>query len=281
MVNFYITEQSIIVNLGSKTHTISRDNKLADKIIVALRARDEDALPALIDQAEQISKFSNKNFLVKDGEIYFDGVKAPKILTNKILSFMEDGLPYQPLVEFAKKLQLNPSRAVVESLYGFMEHNGITITESGNIICYKRVRNDFLDIHSQTFDNSVGKVVEVPRNQVVEDRNVTCAAGLHVAAWDYAKNHYGSSSEDKMLEVEVDPADFVAIPTDYNEMKARVCKYIVRAVVDVPRADRLVYTSSSFDEDEEVENEDEDEDEGEYESYDDDSEMLDSEYDNE
>jgi hypothetical protein len=65
---------------------------------------------------------------------------------------------------------------------------------------------------------------------VDEDPNNTCSYGLHVANWDYAYNNYGGKS-DIMLEVEVDPADVVAIPVDYNQSKMRVCKYKVINVV--------------------------------------------------
>jgi hypothetical protein len=37
-----------------------------------------------------------------------------------------------------------------------------------------------------------------------------------------------------MLEVEVNPADVVAIPVDYNNAKMRVCKYKVLGVVTTP-----------------------------------------------
>ena len=51
-----------------------------------------------------------------------------------------------------------------------------------------------------------------------------------------------------MLEVEVNPADVVAIPVDYNEMKCRCCKYIVRAVVANPLEENLFIRSSDYEE---------------------------------
>jgi hypothetical protein len=37
------------------------------------------------------------------------------------------------------------------------------------------------------------------------------------------------SGDDKLLDVEVDPTDVVAVPTDYNGTKMRVCKFKVVA----------------------------------------------------
>ncbi|CAK9252256.1 unnamed protein product [Sphagnum jensenii] len=170
-------------------------------------------------------------FSVKDGQVFVDGVVAPKVLGRKIEEFANEGLPYEPLVKFAKNLQSNPSFRAVNELYQFLEKNNHPITENGCFIAYKKVRHDFKDIYTGTMDNSVGQVVEMQRNQVNEDPNQTCSFGLHVANWDYAKNQYGSG-HDTMLEVEVNPADVVAVPVDYNQAKMRTCKYKVLSVVE-------------------------------------------------
>lgn len=239
-VGYIISEQNITVNYNGETHIISRDNKVAPKIIECLKSKDYSNLEALVDASKQISKYSNERFRVVNGEIWFDDWKAPEALSEKILNFMTEDLPYEPLVRFAEKVRSNPSYRVVNSLYAFLSHNGMPLTEDGNIIAYKRIRSDFKDIYSGNFDNSVGSTVSVVRNQVDEDPDKTCSYGLHVAAWDYAKNHYGNSSADVFVEVEVDPSDIVAIPRDYNEQKCRCCKYVVRSVVNNPLEENLL-----------------------------------------
>jgi hypothetical protein len=135
-------------------------------------------------------------------------------------------------------------------LFEFLEKNKHPITEDGKFIAYKKVANansdgKYLDIYSHTFDNSPGQVISMDRNQVDEDPSQTCSSGLHVANWDYAANHYGSAT-DTMMEVEVDPADVVAVPTDYNQAKMRTCRYTVRGVVVNPNANKhLVYNPES------------------------------------
>lgn len=131
-------------------------------------------------------------------------------------------MPFEPLVKFAENLLANPSERSVQELFNFLSVNDHPITNKGTFVAYKKVRSSFLDIHSGTMDNSVGKVVSMPRESVNPDCNVTCSYGLHVANWDYAKNHFGSH-EDIMLEVEVNPRDVVSVPVDYNSAKMRVC----------------------------------------------------------
>lgn len=234
-VSWMISDQNITVNYDGQTHIVSRKtDALADRLIQAVRDQKLDEIPNLVSAAKRIETFSNGNFVVQDGRILVNGVEAPEVLSNKIVKFSNEGLPYLPLVKFAERLQNNPSFRAVQELFTFLEKNDHPITENGCFIAYKRVRGSFKDIHSNTMDNSVGNVVSMPRNQVNEDSSQTCSYGLHVANWDYAHNHFASSDSatDVMLEVEVDPADVVAIPADYNNAKMRVCKYKVLGVVD-------------------------------------------------
>lgn len=233
-VNWLLTDNNITVNYNGQTHIVARTDALAERLIKALKEQREDEIPNLVSAAKRIETFSKGNFVVRDGLIYVNGVEAPVVLGNKIVKFSNEGLPFQPLVKFAERLQQNPSFRAVQELFTFLEKNDHPITENGCFIAYKRVRGTFKDIHSNTMDNSPGNVVEMNRNQVNEDATQTCSYGLHVANWDYAHNHFASSDSatDVMLEVEVDPADVVAIPVDYNNAKMRVCKYKVLGVID-------------------------------------------------
>jgi hypothetical protein len=249
-VNWLITDQNITVNYDGQTHIVPRTDALADRLIKALKEQKLDEIPNLVSAAKRIETFSHGNFVVQDGRILINGVEAPVVLGNKIVKFSNEGLPFQPLVKFAERLQLNPSFRAVQELFTFLEKNDHPITENGCFIAYKRVRGTFKDIHSNTMDNSPGNMVTMPRNQVNEDSSQTCSYGLHVANWDYAHNHFASSDSetDVMLEVEVDPADVVAIPADYDNAKMRVCKYKVLGVIDSEHSSdtQLRVTDSSY-----------------------------------
>jgi hypothetical protein len=228
-VAWSITDNNITVNYDGQTHIVTRDAELADQLIEAIRNKNYDEVPRLVSVAQAVEDFSNGNFVVKNGEIFVNGVVAPTVLGNKIVKFAREGLPHEPLVKFAENLQKNPSYRAVQELFTFLEKNDHPITENGNFIAYKKVREDFTDCHTGKFDNSVGKTLEMPRNEVDEDRDRTCSYGFHAANWSYANDFYGNGI---MLEVEINPADVVSIPSDYNDAKMRVCKYKVLGVVD-------------------------------------------------
>lgn len=84
-----------------------------------------------------------------------------------------------------------------------------------------------MDIHSGTFDNSPGKIVEMPREEVDSDVNQTCSRGLHACADSYLGEFYAKSSGYKVIVVKINPKDVCAVPADYNFSKMRTCRYEV------------------------------------------------------
>lgn len=105
-------------------------------------------------------------------------------------------------------------------IYDFLEAGNIPITENGTFLTYKKINRDWTDIYSSTFDNSIGSICEMPRNMVNEDSQTTCSHGLHVCSYDYL-NCYDTNNvaHCRVIICEVDPADVVSIPVDYQNTK--------------------------------------------------------------
>jgi hypothetical protein len=234
-VSWLISDNTVTVNFDGKTHMLPRTDAYAKLLIKALKEKNFDQVPDLVSAAKRIEKFSHGHFQVRDNQILIDGQVAPAILGKKIKEFADQGLPYEPLVKFAQKLRNNPSKRALDHLYEFLEQNNFTITESGSFIGYKKIRDDWTDKATGTFDNSVGNSISMPRNEVDEDPDHTCSYGLHVSNWEYQAN-FGAG---RTIEVEVNPADVVAIPRDYNGSKIRVCAYRVLSEIEVERTEVL------------------------------------------
>ena len=244
-ISYIITDNNITVNYSGQTHIVSRKDKLANQLIEAVKNKDMEQIPKLVSIAKRVEEFGKGNFTIQNDRIFVSGVAIPDLLSRKIIQFMSDGLPFEPLVKFANNLLKNPSYRAVNELFQFLEKNDHPITANGNIICYKKVTSDFKDGYTKTFDNSPGTVVEVPRNQVDEDSSKTCSYGLHIANWHYAKNVYSAGDNDIMLEVEVNPADVVAVPADYNQSKIRVCAYKVLGIVDKQHSTNTIFRATA------------------------------------
>lgn len=173
-----------------------------------------------------------------DGDVVTRNGKAlPSRLGSLLLSYARSGdKALSALCRFIGHLDRNPSKRSVESLYDWVEANGLTINTDGFIVAYKGVGNDGLSIHSGTaavdgvvyngrIPNRVGSVVTMPRNEVHDDPRVGCHTGLHVGSHGYA-----SSFGARLLTCVVDPADVVSVPTDCGAAKMRVCRYTVVSI---------------------------------------------------
>jgi hypothetical protein len=132
----------------------------------------------------------------------------------------------------------NPSKRAVDELYGFLEKGNLPITADGCFLAYKKVRNDYLDIHSGTMDNSVGKVLEMERNEVDDNANNTCSTGLHFCSLDYL-SHFGGA-DSRTVVVKINPRDVVSIPADYHATKGRTCRYEVIDEIGKDAADAFI-----------------------------------------
>jgi hypothetical protein len=117
-------------------------------------------------------------------------------------------------------------------LFGFLQHAGIPIAPDGRFLAYKGVMKDYRDVHSsrctsetcghKTYYNRPGAANEMPRNEVSDDPDVPCHAGLHVGSLAYARD-----LGERVVVCAVGPEDVVCVPKDCSQQKVRCCRYEV------------------------------------------------------
>lgn len=223
---YIIQGNSITVVIGSKPHTISKSHITYTKVLEAIKASDWDLVKNIIEPVKVVLNFGKGNVSVQGEQLFWKGKPMHNALTARMIAMLQDGFPVEPLVNFMENLMTNPSKRAVTELYGFLEKNSLPITPDGSFLAYKKVRNDYLDIHSGTMDNSVGMIVEMERNEVDDNKDQTCSTGLHFCSQDYLP-HFGNGSDSRVVIVKINPADVVSIPSDYNNAKGRACRYEV------------------------------------------------------
>ncbi len=225
MIPYILTNDSLTVIIDGKSLTMNRDNPSFRSATQALQDEDYEKVEQMFDIPKAVVNFAEGNVSVSDGVLTYKGEQVHNYCVDKILQFMTEGLPHKPLVRFLDKLMSNPSRRAVTELYTFLNHKNLHITDKGNFLAYKGVDNNFMDRHTGHFDNSVGKVLEMPRNTVCDDANMGCSYGFHAGTYDYAKG-YAHSGGNLMI-VEIDPSDVVSVPRDCDCQKLRTSKYKV------------------------------------------------------
>lgn len=229
MPNFIRTPGGIHMVLCGVPYAVSSSDKHYDAVLTAVKANEsEDAILAILEAEKQKLAAAitlTPNVVLKGGQVLYKDGPVHGVLVERMLEMLDEGFDLTPMANFLEHLMKNPSNRVVGHLYAFLERGKIPLTEDGHFLAYKAVRADFMDIHSGTMDNSVGKVVEMSRNAVNDDPEQTCSHGLHVCSFDYLP-HFANANGHVVV-CKINPADVVAIPRDYNDTKMRVCRYEV------------------------------------------------------
>lgn len=224
-LSYIITGNGITAVVDGETMTITSDNPSYGQVLDAIKA-DEHPLriAELFRAANAIKRYLLGKVEINESEgvITYQGEEINNVVVDRILQFMSEGLPVDPLIKFLEKLMLNPSRRAVQELYKFLEHKSLPLTEDGCFLAYKGVNNDYKDVHSGKFDNRVGAVNEMTRNLVCDDARVACSNGFHVGSLEYATS-FGPVT----VVCKVDPADVVSVPLDSGCQKLRTAKYEV------------------------------------------------------
>jgi hypothetical protein len=222
---YIIQGGNLVIVIDNQPHTISKTHVSFERIKEAIKASEWDAVRDLVSPKKTILKYGAGNVAIQGEKMYWKNQEFHGSLAVRMISMFQEGFPIEPMVNFMENLMTNPSKSSVEQLYKFLEKNNLPMTEDGHFLAFKKVRADYKDIHSGTFDNSVGQICEMERNTVDDNRDVTCSSGLHFCSQEYLA-HFGGSDSRTMI-VKINPRDVVSIPSDYNDAKGRACRYEV------------------------------------------------------
>lgn len=263
-INYIVTDKTLTFYVGGQPYMIDQNAAVFNQVVAELNKPepDSDALIRLADTVRtvqgQIRKLSSTsstsaNYLPKgvinvtrDGVTY-DGEVLDNPLADRLMDILSMGLRIGPWQRFAENLYMNPAEHAREELMDWLASSDLPITEDGCFLAYKKVTEDFKDIHTGTFDNSVGQVVQLVNREAVDpDRDRHCSRGLHFCSKSYLGS-FGSGFGNKVVIVKINPADVVSIPSDYNFAKGRTWRYEVVDEIEVEGITDKVWEPISYD----------------------------------
>ena len=259
----YIVQGSnITVVIGTTPHTVSKSHIAYNKLLNAIKAGEWETVQDIIEPKQVVLNFGQGNVSIEGDKIFWKGREMHNALTKRLVAMIQEDFPVEPLIAFMENLMENPSKRAVNELYGFLEKNTLPITSDGCFLAYKKVRQDYFDVHSGTvlnkpaaymtdedtaaLEEAVGKnnevtvavedgvtVVSMERNLVDDDQNRTCSTGLHFCSQDYLRSFGG----ERIVILKINPRDVVSIPNDYNDSKGRCARYEIVDEIDKDKAD--------------------------------------------
>lgn len=178
MIAYIATETTITVVLEGKYRTIQVKSKAhRNDVIKALEkfkksrqsAADRAALETFLAPIKRIALESDNRFELDESQnrLFLVGTTKPipTTLADKILDFLENGLPVNPLVKFWESCLANPHYVAVEELFDFLERNNLPITDDGGFLGYKKLnfvnRIDVPDDFEELFVTAEGEVKNI------------------------------------------------------------------------------------------------------------------------
>lgn len=226
---------SLTVTTDSRVFTLTDDHKDFAAILQLLKDGKNDEAELRLDRATHVrAAVKDTKFAINGNVVTFEGRELPNVMAQYIIRLNTEGFDLAPLEKFTANLYQNPSFRAIQEAFRFIQANEMPITEDGCFIGYRAVTEDYKDIRTRTFDNSVGAVCEEPRNLVDENPDRTCSNGLHVCSLSYINGPgagYGHPNSPWII-VKVNPRDVVAVPRDYKDTKLRCCRFEVVGELD-------------------------------------------------
>lgn len=253
-IHYLFNNNVVVMTNGTDVREVrATDNPdLFQQLInLCLDGQVEDAYYALLDS--NTSWFLNNRLAEITG-----GMLTVNPATDEVIFAADDGRKLPIVSEFAKRIREawrrgdqktldvyktfmikasnNPNDISASDLFEFVSVNKLPLSDDGEVLAYKIVRPDFMDLHSNTKNHAPGMVVT--EDNVDYDRDVTCSNGLHFCSKDYLPAYGGSfgsgNAANKIVLVKIHPSDVAAFPRDYNNAKGRCRKYTV--VGELPTA---------------------------------------------
>lgn len=231
---------ALFTDEGAKTIPDSHPNFA--KIVTAL-VNNEDITDLLSGEVRRVVEVLSDRVEIIDGVLHFDGDAIYDALSDTIARYHAEGRDTANIVRFMERLADNPNPHSREQLFTWSMAADLTINKDGFIVAYKGVDENLCSLTAGKADvngveitgiipYALGSVVTMPRSEVEFNPSRGCSTGLHVGNWSYA-----SSFGPVTLEVLVDPADVVSVPTDCSWQKMRVCRVLPVARHDKPEDD--------------------------------------------
>ena len=250
-VPYLLGKNSVTVMVNGATHTVTKEQANYAGLLDAIRNQAWETIADLLTPARAVENFGAGMIRVENGQVLYNGTVLRNGITVRILDMIAQGFDAQPLVRFLNKLMSNPSKIAVDELYDWLEGTSLPITEDGDFMAYKKVRDDYRDFYTGKVLNKPAElmtdaelaslarpmngvtvsvvdgvtVISMPRNQVDDRRDRTCSQGLHFCSLSYLPNYHGGSG--RVLLVKVNPANVVSIPSDYDFAKGRAWCYAI------------------------------------------------------
>lgn len=184
---YIATEETINIVLNGKGRTVQIKSKEHKKEVMLALERFKKSTQNEYD-LEQLEIYlapirravlaaDNRFELSPDGKVLYlvgSTIPLPTQLSDRIIEFLDNGLPVDALAKFWESCLKNPHYVAVQELFNFLEENKLPLTDDGAFLGYKKLclvhgenRIDVPDEFTQLTVNDNGTVVSITGGAVL------------------------------------------------------------------------------------------------------------------
>lgn len=218
-IKVLLTPKSIVVTFKDKKRTYLKDNGDFSLVQYLILKEQWTDLVEIMDKNAAAEALGLK--VEKDEVVTPEGKPAHPTLVDRIT----DGYPNETLRAFKARCDANVWPKAIGDLLCFLKDKAMPITKKGTFLAWKSIRKDYTDHHSGTFDNHPGKAPRMKREDCEANRSNPCGRGFHAGTYAFACGFH--QGDQRLIIVEVDPANVTSVPHDANEQKLRCDHYTV------------------------------------------------------
>ena len=139
-IKYYVLDQSIVLKIGGKTHTISSSDYRYDAIKTKIKEGDLSEVASLIDPTFHLN---NPDFEVRDGVVFYKEEPIPTILGDQFLEYKINKKVFTSLTNFwfniKRRLSFDKSQDIIRELIACKAY---PITEDGFYLAYQNAQRD-------------------------------------------------------------------------------------------------------------------------------------------
>jgi len=224
--------RNVIIDNIYKCH---HNQRTIDDIQEEIYENEFEYMKILFDKTSLIHKaFKGTKISIREGFLYYEEERLPEdcLLVRHVIKSLMLGIKSNTYLNFLDRVMANEKKEIREELFLFLEKGNFPIHEDGTFSAYKKIRTDRRDFYTGDINHIEGKMLpRLSKDDVDFDRHNTCSKGYHFCAFEYLGNYRGDS-EYILIEVIIDPADVLAIPSDYNNAKGRAFTYMIGKDLD-------------------------------------------------
>lgn len=229
--HYIMSSNFIVVNIDGESHTLSNDHpgyfSIAEHLFdvqVGNSELDVDYLQKMLDVDKFVEHFSEGSLVIQGDKVLLHGEELQNTVTEVILEQIRNGQDITAISRFLRKVMCNTKKECVDAFWHFVSRCGLRITTDGDVLGYKGVRQDWMDIWSRKYKNSPGSHIYDERAMMDESDYTLCSSGFHIGTLDYATSY---ASGGRIVLCRFNPKDVIAVPHEGMASKIRVCEYWV------------------------------------------------------